>query len=110
MTDERATFEHADHTVPRTEHGYCTDDMARVLVVASREPEPDQLVKDLAAKALRFVTQAQGSKGDFLNRRGSQGQWSGQHMRRDRRGNRALNQATHLRSENVERRNLYRQQ
>ncbi len=83
MTDERATFEHADHTVPRTEHGYCTDDMARVLVVASREPEPDQQVKDLAAKALRFVTQAQGSKGDFLNRRGSQGQWSGKHSVED---------------------------
>ena len=28
------------HAEPRPEHGYCTDDMARVLVVASREPEP----------------------------------------------------------------------
>ena len=38
MTDERGTFEHAVFAEPRPEHGYCTDDMARVLVVASREP------------------------------------------------------------------------
>lgn len=30
MTDERATFEHALFREPRPEHGYCTDDMARV--------------------------------------------------------------------------------
>ena len=35
MTDERGTFEHALFSEPRPEHGYCTDDMARVLVVAS---------------------------------------------------------------------------
>ncbi len=39
MTDERGTFEHALFSEPRPEHGYCTDDMARVLVVATREPE-----------------------------------------------------------------------
>ncbi|MGB8791792.1 MAG: glycosyltransferase, partial [Mycobacterium sp.] len=32
MTDHRATFEHACMTEPRRDHGYCTDDMARVLV------------------------------------------------------------------------------
>ena len=37
MTDERGTFEHALFSEPRPEHGYCTDDMARVLVVATRE-------------------------------------------------------------------------
>jgi hypothetical protein len=31
MTNHRATFEHACLTEPRREHGYCTDDMARVL-------------------------------------------------------------------------------
>ncbi len=39
MTDEHGTFEHALFTQPRTEHGYCSDDMARVLVVAAREPD-----------------------------------------------------------------------
>ena len=42
MTDHRGTFEHACLTEPRREHGYCTDDMARVLVVATREPDPDR--------------------------------------------------------------------
>ena len=37
MTDERGTFEHALFSEPSPEHGYCTDDMARVLVVATRE-------------------------------------------------------------------------
>ncbi len=77
MTDECGTFEHADHKIPRREHGYCTDDMARVLVVTCREPEPSQLVRDLARKALRFVVEAQGAGGDCLNRRDSHGQWHG---------------------------------
>ncbi len=38
MTDGRGTFEHALYREPRPEHGYCTDDMARVLVVTAREP------------------------------------------------------------------------
>jgi hypothetical protein len=83
MTDQCATFEHADHSTPRREHGYCTDDMARVLLVASREPEPSQSVRDLAAKALLFVVQAQGAAGDCLNRRDSQGQWSGHYSVED---------------------------
>ena len=40
MTDERGTFEHADFDEPRPEHGYCTDDMARVLVVAAGSRNP----------------------------------------------------------------------
>ncbi len=31
LTDRRGLFEHADGTVPREEHGYCTDDNARML-------------------------------------------------------------------------------
>ncbi|HTW07691.1 MAG TPA: hypothetical protein VME46_09280 [Acidimicrobiales bacterium] len=77
ITDEHGTFEHADHSSPRKEHGYCTDDMARVLVVTSREPDPGTLVRDLARKALRFVTEAQGVRGDCCNRRDSSGHWSG---------------------------------
>lgn len=79
MTDERGTFEHADHSSPRKEHGYCTDDMARVLVVTSREPDPSALVSELARKALRFVVEAQGVTGDCCNRRDSSGHWRGAH-------------------------------
>jgi len=77
MTDEHGTFEHADHTTPRREHGYCTDDMARVLVVASREPHPDPLVTGLAETALQFLVDAQGTDGDCRNRRTSRGVWQG---------------------------------
>ena len=79
MTDEHGTFEHADHSSPRKEHGYCTDDMARVLLVTSREPDPSALVSELARKALRFVVEAQGVTGDCCNRRDSSGHWRGAH-------------------------------
>jgi hypothetical protein len=77
MTDRFGTYEHADGTVPRPEHGYCTDDMARVLVVTSREPSPSPLVSDLARQALRFVADAQGPSGDCRNRRDRRGEWHG---------------------------------
>lgn len=83
MTDAHGTFEHADHARPRKERGYCTDDMARVLVVTSREPNPDAFVRDLARKALRFVSDAQGVRGDCCNRRDSSGRWRGAHSVED---------------------------
>ena len=46
MSDDIGTFEHADHVEPRREHGYCTDDMARVLVVVAREPRPGRGAAD----------------------------------------------------------------
>jgi hypothetical protein len=75
LTDRRGTFEHADHTTPRPEHGYCTDDMARVLVVTSREPEPGPVVRALARTALGFLVDAQGARGDCRNRLSSAGVW-----------------------------------
>jgi hypothetical protein len=83
MTDEYGTYEHADHSTPRREHGYCTDDMARVLVVASREQDPEPFVCDLARKALRFVADAQGPRGDCRNRRDRWGQWHGPYSAED---------------------------
>ena len=37
LSDHRGIFEHAEGTVRREEHGYCVDDNARLLVVASRQ-------------------------------------------------------------------------
>ena len=59
LTDRRGTFEHACFAEPRPEHGYCTDDMARVLVVATREPDTDGPVNGLAGLAMRFLNEAQ---------------------------------------------------
>ena len=77
MTDERGTFEHADHTEPRPEHGYCTDDMARLLVVAAREPDPDAVVRSLARTAFRFLSDAQGVDGQVRNRMTQHRHWHG---------------------------------
>jgi hypothetical protein len=75
MTDSRGTFEHASFAEPRPEHGYCTDDMARVLVVATRAPDPDGDVNRLAGVALRFLNEAQALTGGCRNRMDSTGSW-----------------------------------
>ena len=75
MTDERGTFEHALHDAPRPEHGYCTDDVARVLVVSAREPDPTREIADLAVRSLRFVRDAQAHDGRFRNRLNRDGHW-----------------------------------
>ena len=68
MTDERGTFEHALFSKPRPEHGYCTDDMARVLVVTTREPDPGPDVRDLAQLSMRFLLGALDAQGKCRNR------------------------------------------
>ena len=77
LTDRFGTFEHALLDVARREHGYCTDDAARVLVVAARETAPTPMVRELARAALRFVARAQGVTGTSRNRRGADGRWHG---------------------------------
>jgi hypothetical protein len=75
MSDERGLFEHADGTEPRREGGYCTDDNARLLVVASREPDSG-VAGTLSHAALRFVRDAQDEHGRFHNRLSPSGEWT----------------------------------
>lgn len=75
LTDRRGTFEHARLAEPLPEHGYCTDDVARVLVVATRNPEPDRTLNGLAGVALRFLNEAQALTGACRNRMDSTGHW-----------------------------------
>jgi len=75
LTDRRGTFEHACFAEPRPEHGYCTDDMARVLVVATREPNSDGEVNRLARVAMQFLNDAQSYTGACRNRMDSKGRW-----------------------------------
>ena len=75
MSDEIGTFEHADGTTPRRDHGYCTDDMARVLIAVGREPRPGRDVGDLGRLALRFLLAAQDESGAVHNRRTVLGHW-----------------------------------
>jgi hypothetical protein len=76
ITDHRGTFEHAYLAEPRRSHGYCTDDMARVLLVSSREPAPTFEVRQLAIKSLAFLDHARSASGAFRNRLNEHGRWT----------------------------------
>ena len=75
LTDRRGTLEHARFAEPLPEHGYCTDDVARVLVVTTREPGPERTLNGLAGIALRFLNDAQTLTGACRNRMDSAGRW-----------------------------------
>lgn len=78
ISNAKGTFEHADHTRARRGHGYCTDDVARVLIVVSREPNPSDAVRELGATSFQFVVDAQGADGRVRNRRTANGRWRGE--------------------------------
>ncbi len=77
LSDDIGIFEHADHAEPRREHGYCTDDVARLLIVAVREPAESQAVLELGLTAFRFLTGSQSVTGRTRNRRDANGRWRG---------------------------------
>ena len=77
MSDAIGMFEHADHAVPRREEGYCTDDVARLLIAIVREPVADQELHDLARVCFRYLADAQGVTGRVRNRRSADGRWHG---------------------------------
>lgn len=79
MTDRFGMFEHADHAEPRREHGYCTDDMARLLIVTVREPDQSDAVRELRRTAFRFLAASQSATGRTRNRRSEDGRWHGRH-------------------------------
>ena len=78
MTDEVGLLEHAKGIVPRYEHGYCVDDVARGLVVVCREPSPSAELGSLAHRYLSFLAQAQAPDGGFRNRLGIDRRWHDQ--------------------------------
>ncbi len=75
LTDDRGLFEHALGTVPRREHGYCVDDVARGLVVVCHEPKPGPAACRLARCYLAFVLAALDPAGACHNRMAADGQW-----------------------------------
>jgi hypothetical protein len=75
MTDQHGTFEHALFTQPRAEHGYCSDDMARVLIVVARESDQSPAIRSLAMLSLRFLQDALDSHGRCRNRMDRFGAW-----------------------------------
>lgn len=79
MCDDVGMFEHARHAEPRVAGGYCTDDMARLLIAVCRHRDVDDTVVALARLSYRFLADAQGVDGRVHNRRSTGGRW------RDRR-------------------------
>ena len=61
--------------MPRREHGYCVDDVARGLVVVCREPLPRDELVTLARRYLYFLAKAQAPDGQFRNRLGFDRRW-----------------------------------
>jgi hypothetical protein len=78
LTDDVGLLEHAQGIVPRYEHGYCVDDVARGLVVVCREPSPSRQLIALAELYVRFLGQAQAPDGRFRNRLGYDRRWHGE--------------------------------
>jgi glycosyltransferase involved in cell wall biosynthesis len=71
LTDDTGIFQHAKFAVPDRDHGYCTDDNARALVVAlvGRQVLPDgDAVMPLAWRYLGFLSHAfNEDNGRFRN-------------------------------------------
>lgn len=74
MTTDMGIYEHASGITPRIEHGYCTDDNARLLLIACREPD-EGIARRLGRIALSFVLDAQSDAGLFRNRFRLEGTW-----------------------------------
>jgi hypothetical protein len=73
LTDGTGLHEHALGDVPRPEHGYCTDDAARALVLTCRAADP--ALDALTRRYLDVVLTAIAPDGRCHNRLGTTGRW-----------------------------------
>lgn len=76
LTDDTGIFEHAHGDIPAPEHGYCTDDNARLLIVASRDLRMSYPSVTLAHTSMAFLLDALGSDGRIHNRRDINRAWT----------------------------------
>lgn len=75
LTDGTGLFEHALGAVPRRGCGYCVDDVARGLVVVSREDDPAPEMARLADCYLSFLAHALAPDGKCHNRLSYDRRW-----------------------------------
>ncbi len=75
LTDHVGLWEHARFTTPRPEHGYCTDDNARALIVVCRQPNPSAELIGMGRIYFRFVEDSALPQGGFHNRRTANDSW-----------------------------------
>lgn len=74
MTTDVGMLEHSSLAHPLVDHGCCTDDNARLLVVMTREPD-EGTAHRLSRVALDFVLRAQADSGLVHNRLLNDGYW-----------------------------------
>ena len=67
LCDDTGILEHAEGAIPRREHGYCTDDVSRQLLVACLYPN-DPRAEEIAEQGLAFVRHAALAEGRFRSR------------------------------------------
>lgn len=75
LSDSRGIFEHALFSRPRLEHGYCTDDNARLAIVAARGDREMTGARVLTRLGTRFTLDAQTDSGSVRNRMHCRGTW-----------------------------------
>jgi hypothetical protein len=78
LTDDVGIFQHARRDVPHRGYGYCTDDVARALIVAveaSRRPATAETGNRLVSTYLAFLADAQLRDGWFHNFMGYDRRW-----------------------------------
>ncbi|MEA2503490.1 MAG: hypothetical protein QOG36_533, partial [Actinomycetota bacterium] len=75
MSDDTGLLEHARGAIPRRRCGYCVDDVARGLVVVSREEDPAPEVATLGERYLAFLSHALAPDGTCRNRFGYDRRW-----------------------------------
>jgi len=77
LTNQVGLYEHCLGSEPRREHGYCVDDVARALIVLSRDPETSSEKVRLLDIYSAFLAESQLPDGSVVNRRDSNGTWRG---------------------------------
>lgn len=75
LTDDVGIAEHAMGSVPRRDHGYCTDDNGRALAVVSRDRR-DPRAAGLAGRYLAFLLHAHTESGAFHLRMSFDRRWT----------------------------------
>lgn len=76
MTSPLGLWEHALYSDPREQHGMCTDDNARALILLLRVREPSAELRSMMGIYTRFVEEAALPGGGFHNRRDAFGRWT----------------------------------
>lgn len=76
MSDDTGVLEHAEGALPRLEHGYCTDDISRALLVVSALPAPSAEDMRIADRSLAFLRAAALPSGRFRSRMSYARTWS----------------------------------